>query len=378
MRRLSVAETTELAERLADLAGAGLPLPPGLRAAAEDASTNRLAAALRIIAADLENGSNLEEALGAGGVQMQAYVQGAVRAGIRTGEMARVLTQMVQADRHARAQWRELRLALAYPVLLLALMGALALFVTFVIMPAMEEVFTDFDTELPLLTSAIVSAGRAIRGLGSSRPFHVFSLVACGLAATFLFIALLRRLAWRLADHSAARGLVYFIEGVDELASAVAMWPQRILTTFPLLGAIVLWTDVAQWARLLAVLVESRVPLPEALALTGRGVRSANVGDLSQRLGEDVRRGGPLSQRVQQCWWLPASLAPILAWGEKSGQLAEALRTAADMFEGRVQLRATLIKQLAPPVMFVVVAGMALVLVAAMFAPLVSLIQNLV
>ncbi len=78
-----------------------------------------------------------------------------------------------------------------------------------------------------------------------------------------------------------------------------------------------------------------------------------------------------------RCWWLPASLVPILEWGEKSGQLAEALRTAAEMFEGRVRLRATLVKQVAPPVMFVVVAGMALLVVAAVVTPLVSLIQYL-
>ena len=62
---------------------------------------------------------------------------------------------------------------------------------------------------------------------------------------------------------------------------------------------------------------------------------------------------------------------------EKSGQLAEALRVAGDMFEGRVRLRAEMLRSILPLVVFVGVAMVALFALVAMYSPMISLIQGL-
>jgi type II secretory pathway component PulF len=57
--------------------------------------------------------------------------------------------------------------------------------------------------------------------------------------------------------------------------------------------------------------------------------------------------------------------------------LPEALRSAAEMLEGRLKFRADLLLQIIPPVLFVFVGAMAISMVSGLVLPLISLIQGL-
>src|SRR5437762_598261 len=65
----------------------GAPLPAGLRAAAQESESPRVAAGLRHLAAEIEHGRSLEDCL-ADARRLPPYVSGAVRAAERSGEMS--------------------------------------------------------------------------------------------------------------------------------------------------------------------------------------------------------------------------------------------------------------------------------------------------
>ena len=291
-----VAETTELAERLAELSQAGLPLPEGLRAAAADADSVRLAGVLRMIAAELDAGVSLEIALGRLERRLPAYVQGVVRAGVRSGQLPALLTHMAAADRHAGQTRREIRLALAYPALLLTLMVALVLFVVFFVLPNMELIYDDFETEMPALTNMLLTSGHLIGAFVRSWTGIVLLGIAGVGLLLFIFYRAVEWAGWSLANPRNVRSSVQASNQLSTLFNAIRCWPSRLLGTFPLVGPLMLWGQVASWARLLSVLVEARVPLSEALSLAAEGTRSANLADLSDRLAEQVR--GPKRIRV--------------------------------------------------------------------------------
>ena len=163
---------------------------------------------------------------------------------------------------------------------------------------------------------------------------------------------------------------------IAETVFEVARW-RRVLATVPLIGALWHWSGVAELARLLAILLEQDVPLPEALQLASTGVRDANLRELSGQLAQSVQQGRSLTELLATTHRLPASLGPLLGWGERSGQLAEALRVAGDMFEGRVRLRAELLRSILPFVVFVGIAMVALFSLVALYAPMLSLLQGL-
>ena len=71
------------------------------------------------------------------------------------------------------------------------------------------------------------------------------------------------------------------------------------------------------------------------------------------------------------------TLLPFVRWGEETGQLADGLRTASEMFVLRLQMRAFLLRSISPPVVFIFVGMLVGFCVIALFMPLVSLIRGL-
>jgi len=125
------------------------------------------------------------------------------------------------------------------------------------------------------------------------------------------------------------------------------------------------------------MLADQRLPLPEALQLAAAGCRDANLREVGRWLAQGVAQGRSLADLLAATRRLPASLRPILGWGERTGQLAEACQLASEMFEGRVQLRAELLRTLLPFGIFLVVGNLALFLLLALYMPMLGLITSL-
>jgi type II secretory pathway component PulF len=75
---------------------------------------------------------------------------------------------------------------------------------------------------------------------------------------------------------------------------------------------------------------------------------------------------------------LPVSIVPLVHWGERHNTLAEGLRSAAEMIEGRLKFRTGLLAQVIPPVIFLLVGIMVLSLVGMIAGTMVRIIQALV
>jgi type IV pilus assembly protein PilC len=333
--RLSPSDAEMLAVYVAELSAAGLPLAPGLRAAAEE-SGGRLAAALASMAEGLERGRSLEDVLSDRAARFPRYLQGLVRAALRTGQIGETLIDLVEHRRFLREQWRMVTSALAYPTVLLVL--ALGIFLLFasLLAPAMRSMFIDFDFELPVISRWLLWVGEW---------------------GTTLFLGALA---------GAAIAVI-----IARLAMGAARW-RWLVAQIPLFGPLWHWTAVAEMCRLLSALVKRSVPVPESLRLTADGMSDANVAAACRELAAGVDEGRELAMLVVLSSRLPASMAPLVRWGDVTGQLGEALDAAAEMFEGRVRMRAALLRSVLPPFVFIAAAAMAVALFLGFLGPMIA------
>ena len=74
---------------------------------------------------------------------------------------------------------------------------------------------------------------------------------------------------------------------------------------------------------------------------------------------------------------LPVSLVPLVRWGERVGLLHEAFGTGRELFDRRVRVRALMLQSILPPILFMLVACSVVMVIAALFAPLTSMISSL-
>jgi general secretion pathway protein F len=144
----------------------------------------------------------------------------------------------------------------------------------------------------------------------------------------------------------------------------------------PLIGRVWRSTSLAEFCHLLALLLESHLPLPEALRLTGEGIQDADFDASCRIMAKKVEAGGPLAQVMAERRLFPLGLPRLLRWAEGQMSLTEVLQVAGSMFEARARAQATFAGWVLTvlcvfPVMCIVL------IVPALFIPLVTLISRL-
>ena len=336
---LTADESAELSAHVAHLARSGLPLSEGLRALAAEHVSHRLGRLLRSIAEQLDRGTTIEEALHSHGDRFPPHMRGLLLAGIRTSRLAEVLERYVNNRRTAVQRRRQAWLSLAYPTLLLLLTLALLMFSNFFIVPETVNLYSDFELEMPEIFMVRVWLSR------EATPYFAASL-ACLLAAFGALRIMEGRGAWL-----------------------------RIIVRIPLIGPIWRWSSLAELSHLLGLLIDQRVPMPEALVLTADGIDDTELAAACRELSTKVDAGVSFGDAVAEEKRFPGTVVPLVRWGEQSDALPEALQATAAMFEGRVDIQLSLVRVVVPPLVFLVVIAAAIFMVTTWYAQTLALIK---
>jgi type II secretory pathway component PulF len=326
-------------------------MPPALRALSTELSSRRVAGALRRLSDRISRGEPWDIALNAGDVHLPVHVRALLQASLRAQRLPQSLAQLVDLDRRRNQLQREVRLALAYPLLLLAALGVLFLLYEFYfireIMTLHGEIISDFRlltstaAELPTLTQV---------ALYLSRPVPL-GVVATMMAAVALLVAA------RQAFHPPS---------IDALFNRL-----------PVLGSLWYWSAMADCARVLSLLLEAQIPLPQALGIAATAMRNGEIAAGCWDLVGQVQAGHALAAAMERNSAFPPTLAPLVRWGETHLALPEALQAAAEMLEGRVQIQLEFVRTFLPPMMFLVVASAIFFSLLAAFYPMFRLVEAL-
>ena len=54
----------------------------------------------------------------------------------------------------------------------------------------------------------------------------------------------------------------------------------------------------------------------------------------------------------------PASMIPVVEWGQRAPALPDAFRAAAEMFEGRIRSQDSLLEAILLPILFLLITGL--------------------
>ncbi len=171
--RLSGAEAAELSRQIAGLAQAGLPLAHGLVALGEELPRGRLRRSMNDLAATLESGATLDQALQIQKNRIPPHLRGLVIAGLRSGRLGDVLSRFSEYTGVGTELKRRLWLNLAYPILTVCTAMALFFFVCVILVGQFDAIYRDFSIPLPRMTIALISIGAGGQhGLGPGGDRH--------------------------------------------------------------------------------------------------------------------------------------------------------------------------------------------------------------
>lgn len=332
---------------IAALVRAGVPLDRGLIDAGRQIQ-GRLGSQALSLGERLGRGESLPEALGSSGLAVPELYRAVVEAGIRSGRLTQALEGMATLTRgHVEAR-RAIGLALLYPMMVVVL--AYALFVGFVtrIVPRYTSAMSDFRLPEGGLTRFLALAGDHVLSWGPILP-------------AILVILLLR---WVVSGRARALDS----GSIGNLAGRLP-WVGRMLADF----------RSANFAELLALLLDHRVPLDEAVRLAAgasgsRGFREAGEAFADRlRLGAGTEPAGPAAR---------APFPPLIAWlltaGHRQGNLPSAIRQASTTYRRKAESRSALFHSILPIVLMIVIGAGSVTLYGLMlFLPLRALWEDL-
>ena len=332
------AAVTKTIGELAVLINAGLSLDRALALAIENIEHPPTRAAFVDLLGQVREGVPLARAMAGAGQLFPPMAQAMVEAGEVNGRLGDALARLAATLERAEELRALLATAMIYPAALgIIAVGVILMMLLFVV-PQFESVFASVPpATLPAASRAVMAASRGLRDYGW--------LLLGGLVVLALAVRL-----WLRRPGVAARA-------------------DRLLLRVPQLGTIIVYSQTAQFARTLAVLVDGGVALPQALAMAQRSLSNAHLAAAVAEVSNSVKEGGGLTAPLAATGVFPRLALGFFRTGEETSQLGPMLGRLADVLDRDVRLRVQrLIGWLTPLLTVLLGASVAGIIAAVMTA----------
>ena len=337
---LSGAQLALMTRQLAALIGSGLPIDEALAALA-DASEGRLRSQIVALRSRVMEGAGLAAAMAEFPATFPALYRASIAAGESSGKLDNVMRRLADYAESRDALRRRVTLALTYPALLagVALLVVAGLMIW--VVPQVVGVFSQFDQALPWPTRALIAVSDVIRG----------------------------NAGWLLLPPLL---LVALVLGVRRSPALRAVW-HRLVLRLPIFGRLVRAAETARFARTLALLVGSAVPLLESLGIAAQVVQNIPLREALSRVAARVREGQGLSRALLDTREFPPIAVRLIGSGEKSGRLDDMLFEAAAHQERELDTTLGVAMAALGPGVILAIGGLVLFIVLAILLPIFEL-----
>jgi general secretion pathway protein F len=339
--RVRPAEVAIMTRQLATLIGAGFPLVSALEALMSQIASPGLKKTIARIKGDIVEGSSFAAALGKYPHVFPAIFVNMVQSGEASGTLEIVLERLADITEKQQALENRVVTAMIYPLMII-LIGLLILGFLFIyVIPNITSIFKDMQQQLPLPTLLLIGASDLLKDY------------------------------WWLLGLMAVAVLI----GMRRMRKSVKgrYWMDKTILRLPIAGPLARKLAAARFARTLGSLLENGISMLPSLEIVRNIVGNLTIAEVVEGAKAEVGKGQPLGKALDVKATFPPMAIQMIQVGEQSGNLEEMLTKVADAFEREVETTILRLTALLEPVMVLVMAGMVLLIVLAIFLPILEM-----
>ena len=327
------------------LQDAGLPVLRSLKILETQMKPGVLKNALMDVVDDVESGSSLSEAFAKHPKCFDRLYVNMVKAGEAGGALEIILKRLADFKEKSQTLKRRIVGAMVYPCVVILVAVSILCFIMIYIIPKFKNIFKDFGMKLPWLTETLISVSDWV--------------------GTYWYVLPLFPLGW------------WLLLKLIRLNKSGAYALDRLWLWSPVAGKIIEKTIVARTMRTLGTLVASGVPILEALSITRETCNNAVFERMYQRIYESIREGDTIAQPMKESRLVDDMVVNMIDVGEETGDLDTMLYKIADVYDEEVNILVEGLLKLLEPIMTVILGGIVGLIVAALFMPLIALLEGL-
>jgi type IV pilus assembly protein PilC len=327
---------------------AGLPLVQCLEILAGQQPNKIFGAVLKDVKNSVEQGASFSDSLRRHPKVFDELfvnlVQAGEAGGILDGIMARLSVYLEKRQKLAR----QVKGAMTYPLVVLFVgIGVMTVMLTFVI-PSFENMFAEFGggaENLPWITRMMVAFSN---NFISYLPFVVFLALILGGAFSYAI--------------KQPKGKHIF---------------HQALLNMPILGMVLRKIAVARFTRTLGTLLQSGVPILDALDICARTSGNVIIEDGIMLVRRRISEGRNMAEPLMEAKVFPDMVVQMIGVGEQTGALDQMLNKIADFYEEETDIAVAALTSMLEPIMMVGIGGMVGVVLVSMYLPIFSLAGNI-
>ena len=324
--------------QFATMISSGLPLVQCLDTLGRQTPNKRLADIVMQVKADVEAGASFTEALRKHPRVFGDFYVNMVEAGEAGGALDTILSRLAVYLEKSRALRGKVKGAMAYPAAIVAVAVLVMIFMLLYVIPIFADLFESFGGALPAPTRLVMALSSGVQSL-------ILYALAAGVA-----------LAWGLRwFRRTGRG--------RRLVDAA-------LLKAPVFGSLVEKVAVASFARTLATLVSSGVPILDGLAITARITGNKVMEDAILDAIERIKQGSTIAEPLRDQTVFAPMVVQMIEVGENAGALDAMLNKIADFYDDEVNHAVEALTSLLEPLLMVVLGALIGFMLIAMYLPI--------
>ena len=343
--RMKIKELTLLTRQMASLVQSGMPLSDALQGVAKQSRKESTKGLVMQIRSRVLEGLSLAKAFGEHPRSFDSMFIAMVNAGEQAGFLGPVLERLAEHTENSQFAKQKLTTAMVYPMMLMLICVGIVIALMAFVVPQMTTVFERSDAELPGITQFLIASSDFVL------DYWLFVMVG------FMLI------------------IVVFNRWVSAPAN-LKRW-HSIKLKLPIFGHIIVQSDTARFAGTLSMLLDSGVPLLQALRISSQTMNNLVLREKAEEVSLAVQEGSSLNRALDQAEVFPPLLVQMASSGEANGTLAEQLKYSASTQERELDMQLTSAMSILEPLTILVMASVVGFIMFAIMKPIFGMVNLL-
>lgn len=338
-QRVKLKDLAIFSRQFATMIASGLSLLRSLNILSEQTENKKLAETVGAVRDEVETGASLSASMAKHPKVFSSLFVSLTRAGETSGQLDTVLLRVADTYEKDYKLRQKIKAAMTYPVVVFALAIILVTIMLIFIVPTFAEMFTGLGGELPLPTKILVFlSDKAI------------ILVPLGVVVGITSFILYKRF--------------------HQSSAQFRLRADKIKLKMPVFGDLFSKIAISRFARTLALLLRSGVPVLQALEITAQAAGNEVLARASNDVRESVRQGESIAGPLKNHPVFPPMVVQMISVGEDTGQVDEMLDKIAEFYEQEVESTTESLTALLEPLMIAVLGGLVGSMVVALYMPM--------
>ncbi len=308
--------------QMATMISSGLPLNRALEIMVEQSANPMFKKVLVNVSTAVQSGKSLSVSFREQEDVFDNITLNLIEAGEESGNLEVILGKLATELEEKDSLNRKIKSAMIYPVIILIVILGVVLMMMFVLVPSMSDIYKDFGADLPIITKMIMA----------------MSDFALNYWWAVIIIFLVLFLGFR------------FYKSTEKGKKTI----DKIILKIPIIGKLVSKTQIAQFTRILALLLGSGLSIVKALELTGQSLGNTVFKDVVMDARDEVEKGGPLALPIARSTNFPLLVSSMISVGEETGEIDAVLDKVSEYYKEEVDTATSNLSSVLEPVLLII------------------------